>query len=179
MSSANAVGTPRVPTCLAHGVCGPHRPSQNGGTLSQDVVARTKSGYNDGDCPALIPRPLSSERLLAMRYLHVILMTAGLWLGAMTPAMAGQEETGGLISQFRTPPDAARPWVYWFWLNGNITKRRHHRRPGGDAARGHRRGADHGSGSRRAGRAGGVHGPAVARVVQARCRRSANGWDWK
>ena len=23
---------------------------------------------------------------------------------------------------FRQPPDAARPWVYWFWLNGNITR---------------------------------------------------------
>ena len=23
---------------------------------------------------------------------------------------------------FREPPDAARPWVYWFWLNGNITR---------------------------------------------------------
>ncbi len=22
---------------------------------------------------------------------------------------------------FRRPPDDARPWVYWFWLNGNIT----------------------------------------------------------
>ena len=22
---------------------------------------------------------------------------------------------------FTHPPDAARPWVYWFWLNGNIT----------------------------------------------------------
>lgn len=22
---------------------------------------------------------------------------------------------------FRSPPDSARPWVYWFWLNGNIS----------------------------------------------------------
>src|ERR1035438_7123813 len=22
---------------------------------------------------------------------------------------------------FNRPPDSARPWVYWFWLNGNIT----------------------------------------------------------
>lgn len=26
-----------------------------------------------------------------------------------------------LDSEFRRPPAAARPWVYWFWLNGNIT----------------------------------------------------------
>src|SRR3954468_13500339 len=22
---------------------------------------------------------------------------------------------------FRSPPASARPWVFWFWLNGNIT----------------------------------------------------------
>ena len=26
-----------------------------------------------------------------------------------------------LAAGFEAPPDAARPWVYWFWLNGNIT----------------------------------------------------------
>jgi hypothetical protein len=24
--------------------------------------------------------------------------------------------------QFRNPPPSARPWVYWFWINGNISK---------------------------------------------------------
>ena len=28
----------------------------------------------------------------------------------------------GLPENFATPPAAARPWVYWFWLNGNITR---------------------------------------------------------
>ncbi|HUW60343.1 MAG TPA: glycosyl hydrolase [Candidatus Bathyarchaeia archaeon] len=27
-----------------------------------------------------------------------------------------------LESDFASPPDSARPWVYWFWLNGNITE---------------------------------------------------------
>ncbi len=27
-----------------------------------------------------------------------------------------------LKRNFQTPPDSARPWVYWFWLNGNITR---------------------------------------------------------
>ncbi len=27
-----------------------------------------------------------------------------------------------LEQAFHTPPPAARPWVYWFWLNGNITR---------------------------------------------------------
>ncbi len=27
-----------------------------------------------------------------------------------------------LAAEFVQPPDSARPWVYWFWLNGNITR---------------------------------------------------------
>lgn len=27
-----------------------------------------------------------------------------------------------LQQAFAAPPDSARPWVYWFWLNGNVTK---------------------------------------------------------
>jgi len=27
-----------------------------------------------------------------------------------------------LRDQFITPPPAARPWVFWFTLNGNLTK---------------------------------------------------------
>jgi len=27
-----------------------------------------------------------------------------------------------LASQFASPPAEAKPWVYWFWLNGNITR---------------------------------------------------------
>lgn len=34
-------------------------------------------------------------------------------------ALAGAEDR--LALDFKTPPPAARPWVYWFWLNGNIT----------------------------------------------------------
>lgn len=31
------------------------------------------------------------------------------------------EAADDLSISFVTPPDAAKPWVYWFWLNGNIT----------------------------------------------------------
>ena len=33
-------------------------------------------------------------------------------------AFAGEQ----LAARFASPPDSARPWVYWFWLNGNITR---------------------------------------------------------
>ncbi|MCL4401223.1 MAG: hypothetical protein M1436_00975 [Acidobacteria bacterium] len=31
-------------------------------------------------------------------------------------------ESPELANEFNTPPDQARPWVYWFWKNGNIRK---------------------------------------------------------
>ena len=33
------------------------------------------------------------------------------------PARAAQH----LDRDFQQPPASARPWVYWFWLNGNIS----------------------------------------------------------
>ena len=30
--------------------------------------------------------------------------------------------TAELEKEFASPPESARPWVYWFWLNGNITR---------------------------------------------------------
>jgi hypothetical protein len=32
------------------------------------------------------------------------------------------QSDGSLARGFAAPPPAARPWVYWFWLNGNITR---------------------------------------------------------
>ncbi len=37
------------------------------------------------------------------------------------PSIAIAERTPDLERGFRTPPASARPWVYWFWLNGNIS----------------------------------------------------------
>ena len=27
-----------------------------------------------------------------------------------------------LDARFENPPPSARPWAYWFWINGNITR---------------------------------------------------------
>jgi hypothetical protein len=35
--------------------------------------------------------------------------------------VAAGDRLEGLGRDFAHPPDSARPWVYWFWLNGNIT----------------------------------------------------------
>jgi len=34
----------------------------------------------------------------------------------------GQAKNDSLAKAFAKPPESARPWVYWFWLNSNLTK---------------------------------------------------------
>ena len=46
-------------------------------------------------------------------------LLAGVALQCLIQPLAA---AGDLAANFATPPAAARPWVYWFWLNGNITK---------------------------------------------------------
>ncbi|MBP7935503.1 MAG: hypothetical protein KA354_12730 [Phycisphaerae bacterium] len=47
---------------------------------------------------------------------------AGSLLAFVLVAGVAVAQTGADIEQgFLRPPDSARPWVYWFWLNGNIT----------------------------------------------------------
>ena len=41
---------------------------------------------------------------------------------SITPSFVqGQERAVTFEHHFLHPPDSARPWVYWFWLNGNIS----------------------------------------------------------
>jgi hypothetical protein len=40
------------------------------------------------------------------------------WITAAAALASGQDLDRG----FRSPPPDARPWVYWFWLDGNITR---------------------------------------------------------
>ena len=67
-----------------------------------------------------------------MRFIFKSLLVACVWIAvAMIVGTAGtgpaaqNAQTSGEVSLeegFRRPPDSARPWVYWFWLNGNITR---------------------------------------------------------
>ncbi len=49
--------------------------------------------------------------------LAILATAAGVAAEVPSPDGAAALEQG-----FAQPPDTARPWVYWFWLNGNITK---------------------------------------------------------
>ncbi|WP_165226671.1 glycosyl hydrolase [Aquisphaera insulae] len=50
--------------------------------------------------------------------LRILLLSATALLSTNIPAIAGED----LATGFAKPPQATRPWVYWFWLNSNITK---------------------------------------------------------
>ena len=42
---------------------------------------------------------------------------------ALAPQVLPLHASGtALDAEFRDPPAAGRPWVYWFWINGNISK---------------------------------------------------------
>jgi hypothetical protein len=44
-----------------------------------------------------------------------------IWLAVfLAIACAGEASNSALDKGFQHPPDSARPWVFWFWLNGNI-----------------------------------------------------------
>ena len=54
---------------------------------------------------------------------HVAQLTSGFALACLILAGSGLSAAEvDLGAGFRNPPDSARPWVYWFWLDGNITK---------------------------------------------------------
>ena len=48
------------------------------------------------------------------------------WIGLaslmLAASLTAAAPAGDLEQAFRQPPASARPWVYWFWLNGNITR---------------------------------------------------------
>lgn len=49
-----------------------------------------------------------------------VVMTVALFLASFGVGVAA-EAWRDLAHDFQQPPAAARPWVYWFWSNGNVT----------------------------------------------------------
>src|SRR5512145_2211003 len=55
-----------------------------------------------------------------MKLTRILVTILGI-VGSLVPVTLSAEAES-LESGFRRPPLEARPWVYWFWLNGNITE---------------------------------------------------------
>jgi hypothetical protein len=54
------------------------------------------------------------------RFWYVLALFLAL-TGSFWSARAG-ENTDALAESFYAPPDSAKPWAYWWWLNGNVSK---------------------------------------------------------
>ena len=46
----------------------------------------------------------------------------GFWLNLSSATALNSNVSQNIRTCFMNPPDFARPWVYWFWINGNITR---------------------------------------------------------
>lgn len=57
-----------------------------------------------------------------MRYVLAALTVACCCFAALDVVAASDKSDAALAAQFQSPPDSARPWVYWFWVAGNITR---------------------------------------------------------
>jgi hypothetical protein len=72
----------------------------------------------------------------------VRLLTFSFLAGVLSGLVAAQDE---LELNFKTPPQSAEVWVYWFHSPGRNPDLKDHRRPGSDGASRHRRRAHDGS----------------------------------
>ncbi len=54
--------------------------------------------------------------MIIVRYFRFSSLLVALWLAGASPALAD-----ALAANFLNPPPSARPWVYWFPLNGNLS----------------------------------------------------------
>ena len=62
-------------------------------------------------------RPMNRTRLILGKAKRLAMVLTAAFLIIPAPgARASLEEA------FRHPPDSAKPWAYWFWINGNISK---------------------------------------------------------
>lgn len=63
---------------------------------------------------------LLARSVLLATLVGIILLSAA-W-AAETPPARSLDSEAEIERGFLDPPESARPWVYWFWLNGNITR---------------------------------------------------------
>jgi hypothetical protein len=62
-------------------------------------------------------RPINCTRVILRKVKRLaIVLTMAFLIIAAPGARAGLQEV------FQHPPDSAKPWAYWFWMNGNISK---------------------------------------------------------
>ena len=64
------------------------------------------------------PRGTTMKGLFPLVAVLLLNMAAAVQGQVSSPAKPADD----LAERFASPPPSARPWVYWFWINGNISK---------------------------------------------------------
>ena len=59
--------------------------------------------------------------MFTLRSILSMAIVLPIWMCAASVAAAAAP-SDDLTAAFQKPPASARPWVYWFWINGNIAK---------------------------------------------------------
>jgi len=76
-------------------------------------------GYNPGNNDTRRQTMTLRTRFLTVLLTSIFAASAA-WAAELPAPTATRAD--GLEDAFQSPPPSARPWAYWFWINGNITK---------------------------------------------------------
>ena len=76
---------------------------------------------NTTDLPARRAGENAVPRRRLLQQALTVLFAVSLACASLGTCKAQSRAPEDLVKGFVHPPDSARPWVYWFWLNGNIT----------------------------------------------------------
>ena len=60
-------------------------------------------------------------RFRLILFSRLVLLGSLMFICGTQPGIKGAE-SNSLEQAFRTPPNSARPWVHWMWMDGNITR---------------------------------------------------------
>ena len=87
-------------------------------------LRKRKANRNEQNFASLVPSEATSVLPAQRRVVGPQVVFALLLFGVLRTLFSAVSvaPAADLKSDFVNPPPAARPWVYWFWLNGNITK---------------------------------------------------------
>ena len=130
--SIQVSGAPKV-----HRALGGH-PARGNSLIPENTIGhRNNALENLGEAalllrcfPLIFRKSPFSDRLttslatcISLVLFAVVFMASAVVAGAdSTPAPEEMDVAGHLEQAFRAPPDEAKLWVYWWWLNGNVTK---------------------------------------------------------
>ncbi|RPJ03285.1 MAG: hypothetical protein EHM31_01290, partial [Candidatus Aminicenantes bacterium] len=64
--------------------------------------------------------PRRSHSLLVIGVIGLAAVACGRGPSSTGPASGGTPDA--LAAGFANPPDQARPWVYWMWMDGNLSR---------------------------------------------------------